>query len=895
MKQNRLHLRRLSHVREQKTGGTEHADAAAEPLTKACPADRRQTPKAARQPLGRTADGLEPEVGWSTDRTLQEHGWTEDLEDVRRQHRVNKNESRLGTVSVVIPCYNQGHFLGEAIESVLNQSYPHFEIIVVDDGSKDNTSEVATRYPGVCLVRQENRGLAGARNAGLHRSRGEYVIFLDADDRLLPDALKAGLKCFEAHPECAFVSGHYREISTEGAALPTTWKQPHIKENHYAEILRCNYIITPAVVMHRLTVVDSVGGFDTSSSVRGSEDSDLCLRIARDFPVYCHGKLVAEYRIHGTSMSHNFAKMLKSTTTVRRSQRQHVKGNKQYEKAIKEGVRVSQDYYGNPFVSELRVYAQEGKWKRTVQGILVLLRYHPRGLALLLLSERRLERRRLARHLHARKQELEAHERRLKELEGTQESESTLAELLEEQRQKVLWLRQRIQKLERAIQRRDGKVWKSLKRLVRLRASVGEMTKKGITKDHGRAGNAEVARRSLLSESQKERSTDAARPLVTVVIPCYNQGHFLGEAIESILNQSYPHFEVIVVDDGSTDDTSEVAARYPGVRCVRQDNQGLAAARNTGLRCSNGSYLVFLDADDRLLSGALEAGLECFEAHPECAFVYGRSKRFTRNDSYPMGRPQQHLEGDPYFGLLCAGRSFLVPTVMYRRSVLEFVGGFDSSLNACEDYDLYYRITRDFPICYHETFVAEIRAHEANMTRDSALMLSTSINVIRAQRKYLRGNKQYEEAYRAGIRWEQGNYGYTLVEEVRAYIRGCEWKRALRGVLVLLRYYPRGLALVSLNERHLERRKLARQLLIRKQSLEILEQRLRKSEGTRKPGSALGALLEEQREEVLWLRERIQKLERRMQNLDQRSQTRRNGKTRKPLKRLASIRATRGK
>ena len=70
-------------------------------------------------------------------------------------------------------------------------------------------------------------------------------------------------------------------------------------------------------------------------------------------------------------MSHNSALMLKSTTTVRRSQRQHVKGNKQYEKAIKEGVRVSQDYYGNPFVSELRVYAQEGKWKRTVQGILV--------------------------------------------------------------------------------------------------------------------------------------------------------------------------------------------------------------------------------------------------------------------------------------------------------------------------------------------------------------------------------------------------------------------------------------------------------------------------------------------------------------------------------------------
>ncbi len=75
-------------------------------------------------------------------------------------------------VTVVIPCYNQAHFLGEAIESVLSQSYPNFEVIVVDDGSTDNTSEVASRYEGVRLVRQENRGLAGARNTGIGHSRG---------------------------------------------------------------------------------------------------------------------------------------------------------------------------------------------------------------------------------------------------------------------------------------------------------------------------------------------------------------------------------------------------------------------------------------------------------------------------------------------------------------------------------------------------------------------------------------------------------------------------------------------------------------------------------------------------------------------------------------------------
>src|SRR5918997_1396938 len=81
-----------------------------------------------------------------------------------------------------------------------------------------------------------------------------------------------------------------------------------------------------------------------------------------------------------------------------------------------------------------------------------------------------------------------------------------------------------------------------------------------------------------------------AGPLMSVVIPCYNQARFLGEAIESVLTQSHPDFEILVVDDGSTDDTSKVAARYPGVRLIRQDNRGPSAARNAGLGLSKGEY-----------------------------------------------------------------------------------------------------------------------------------------------------------------------------------------------------------------------------------------------------------------------------------------------------------------
>src|ERR1700736_5280277 len=89
-------------------------------------------------------------------------------------------------------------------------------------------------------------------------------------------------------------------------------------------------------------------------------------------------------------------------------------------------------------------------------------------------------------------------------------------------------------------------------------------------------------------------------PLVSVVVPCYNQAHFLRDVIESVLAQTYPHVELVVVDDGSPDNTTDVVADYPILRCVRQENRGVAEARNTGFRASNGEFVLFIDADDRL-------------------------------------------------------------------------------------------------------------------------------------------------------------------------------------------------------------------------------------------------------------------------------------------------------
>src|SRR5713226_1517108 len=212
-------------------------------------------------------------------------------------------------VSVVIVCYNQAHYLGEAIESALGQSHCPLEVLVVDDGSIDHTPEVAAAYPAVRYIRQMNRGLSAARNAGLHFCTGEYVLFLDADDRLLPHAVQAGVDCFFGSPEAAFVFGGYRNIFSDGSPAPTSPRQL-VASRHYWHLLQGNFIGMHATVLYRRSALEGSGGFD--ESLRACEDYELYLRLTQRMPVRAHGETIAEYRQHDTNMSKDYAFMLKA-------------------------------------------------------------------------------------------------------------------------------------------------------------------------------------------------------------------------------------------------------------------------------------------------------------------------------------------------------------------------------------------------------------------------------------------------------------------------------------------------------------------------------------------------------------------------------------------------------
>jgi glycosyltransferase involved in cell wall biosynthesis len=238
--------------------------------------------------------------------------------------------------------------------------------------------------------------------------------------------------------------------------------------------------------------------------------------------------------------------------------------------------------------------------------------------------------------------------------------------------------------------------------------------------------------------------------LVSVIIPCFNSSTFLRKAINSVLEQTYSNVEVIVVDDGSTDETPQVCKEYEKlVKYVRVERVGVSAARNIGVQFSSGDFLVFLDADDFLYAEAIEINLYFFNYYPDVVFVSGGHVRIDEKGNYLAEKANQVRYKNNYTSLLQGNYIAMEATVMYRRELF-FHFHFDTSLTFCEDYDLNLRIARYLPVFGHEKIIAAYRIHSGNTSRNIAAMRKAALRVLKNQEKTLI-NDEERNAYQLGL------------------------------------------------------------------------------------------------------------------------------------------------
>ncbi len=214
-----------------------------------------------------------------------------------------------GLVSVVIPNYNYAHYLREAIDSVLAQTYPEIEVIVVDDGSSDTSREVLTGYgDGVKTVFQENQGVSAARNNGVAASSGEFVAFLDADDSWLPSKIERQVERFRSNPALGLIHVAVNEVDADGNSLLERYEG--LEGNVAGELLmlkRAGILGGGSGLMVTRKVFDEVCGFDTRLST--SADWDFFYQVSSHYSVGFLPELLLRYRIHNTNMHANVAAM----------------------------------------------------------------------------------------------------------------------------------------------------------------------------------------------------------------------------------------------------------------------------------------------------------------------------------------------------------------------------------------------------------------------------------------------------------------------------------------------------------------------------------------------------------------------------------------------------------
>lgn len=193
---------------------------------------------------------------------------------------------------------------------------------------------------------------------------------------------------------------------------------------------------------------------------------------------------------------------------------------------------------------------------------------------------------------------------------------------------------------------------------------------------------------------------NSRKPLVSVIIPTYNRASWLPGAIESVLKQSFADFELLIIDDGSTDNTHEIIDRSGDrIRYFHQSNRGPSAARNLGIKNARGKYITFLDSDDRWLKNKLLSQVNLMTADPQIKICYTNEIWIRRGERVNPGKIHQKYSGGIY--QRCLPLCIISPSsVMIHREVLDRVGVFDETLPVCEDYDLWLRISSRYPISF---------------------------------------------------------------------------------------------------------------------------------------------------------------------------------------------------
>jgi glycosyltransferase involved in cell wall biosynthesis len=283
--------------------------------------------------------------------------------------------------------------------------------------------------------------------------------------------------------------------------------------------------------------------------------------------------------------------------------------------------------------------------------------------------------------------------------------------------------------------------------------------------------------------------------MISVIIPTYNSDKFISEAISSVLRQTYTDYEIIVVDDGSTDSTKEIIENnFPEVSYFYTTNQGVSRARNYGIQRARGEFIAFLDADDLWLPEKLEKQIGVFNADQELMLVFTEHRFFDANGirEATFSKKERLMKGDVVKNIFLHSHVAL-PTVMVRKNIFQEIGYFEEDLNVAEDDNLWIRIALKFRIHLLDEVLVHCRMTENSLSRTTTNVVTGVLkNVELIEKKYpdLRKRLGRVNIHRKKS-YIYSDYGYF-------YFSSGDYEMSRRYYLKSITYYPNISSLIYL-------------------------------------------------------------------------------------------------
>ena len=269
-------------------------------------------------------------------------------------------------------------------------------------------------------------------------------------------------------------------------------------------------------------------------------------------------------------------------------------------------------------------------------------------------------------------------------------------------------------------------------------------------------------------------------PTVSVITPAYNVAPYLGEAVDSVLAQTFGDLELILVDDGSTDTTFQLASEYartdPRIRLVQQENRGISSARNYALRMATGPFIAILDADDMWLPTYLERQLAILMREPDCDIVTGNAWFLGGAKDGQPARPSPDRRVEPTLSRMLEDETAVFIMTVFRRRVYEVIGGFDESMRTNEDYDFWIRAAiAGFRFRRNDEPLGRYRRRDDSLSAGELRMLRGIIRVLRKTRTAIEDRpRELSILDRQLVRFETER----LAAEARAAIEECDFRAA---------------------------------------------------------------------------------------------------------------------